>query len=299
MSIRPCQTPGVDDKRGLLLIVAAAALWGTTGTAQALGPVTSDPVAVGLVRLMIAGAALLMIAWFSRTLPRFRKESWPAIALAGIGMAGYQPAFFTAVRETGVAVGTVVAIGSAPILAGLLGWLVEGERPPLRWWLATAIGILGVILLVAGGDQVGVEPSGVLFSLLAALAFAIYITASQRVVGLFHPVGGTALVFVVAAVFSTPLLFVSDLAWLRTGGGALMALHLGLIATALAYVLFSLGLVATPTASAATASLTEPMTAALLGVLVLGETPGTSGWAGISLILGGVVVLTAGRRPAQ
>ena len=51
-----------------------------------------------------------------------------------VAVAGYQLAFFSAVARTGVAVGTMVAIGSAPVLAGLLAWLVRGEQPPGRWY---------------------------------------------------------------------------------------------------------------------------------------------------------------------
>lgn len=281
-----------------MLIITAAALWGTTGTAQALGPAASDPVAVGLVRLMIAAPALLGIAGVWRIFPDPREAGWPPILVAGLGMAAYQPVFFTAVDEAGVAVGTVVAIGSAPIMAGLLGWLVDGETPGRRWWAATTIGVTGVALIFLAGDTVRAELAGLGYALAAGFAFAVYIVASRRVVGLSHPVGGMALVFGVAAVMSLPLLAFVDLSWLVSGSGVLMALHLGLIATALAYVLFALGLRTTATGSAATASLSEPLTAALLGVLLLGETPGPPGWVGIALILAGLAVLASGRAVA-
>lgn len=288
----------MSDKRGLLLIIAAAALWGTTGTAQALGPADSDPVAVGLVRLMIAAPALLGVAGVWRAFPEGRNAGWPPILVAGLGMAAYQPVFFTAVEQAGVALGTVVAIGSAPILSGLLGWLVDRETPRRRWWVATAIGVTGVALIVLTGDAAGTDLSGLGFALAAGFAFAVYIVASRRVVGLSHPVGGMALVFSVAAVASLPLLAFVDLSWLLAGTGVLMGLHLGLIATAFAYVLFALGLRTTPTGSAATASLSEPLTAALLGVVLLGETPGIPGWVGVALILIGLAVLASGRAVA-
>lgn len=280
------------DRQALALIVAAAALWGTTGTAQALGPDSSEPLAVGFVRLAIAGPALLAIAAGSRSFSWPRRPSWAPTAIASAGMAAYQPLFFTAVESAGVALGTVLAIGSAPVLAGLLGWIIDSERPHLRWWGATALGIAGVGLIALAPAETA-NLLGLIAAGGAGLAFAVYILASRRVVGLSHPVGGMALVFALAALLSLPLLPWIRLGWLATPSGILMALHLGLVATALAYVLFAIGLRSTPAAPAATASLSEPLMATLLGVIVLGETPGATAWAGMGLILLGLVALAS------
>ena len=71
-----------------------------------------------------------------------------------------------------------------------------------------------------------------------------------------------------------------------------MVLHLGIFATALAYILFGKGLRQTPVATAVTLSLAEPLTAAALGILVLGER--SPGWRrqGIVLIFSGLIVLS-------
>lgn len=285
----------MSERRGLGLIISAAALWGTTGTAQALGPPTSDPLGVGLLRLVIAGPALLAVAAYAGFLPdRGILRRYPTL-VAAVGMAAYQPAFFTAVRLTGVAMGTVVAIGSAPVLAGLAGLIVDGRRPGRRWWIATALGIAGVALLLTTTRHTPANPAGLLAAVGAGGAFATYIVASRRVVDRSHPVGGMAAVLVVAAVLTLPVLAWVDVTWVATGAGLTMALFLGLVATALAYLLFSIGLRDTPTASAATASLAEPLTATLLGVAILGETPGPTGWLGIAMILAGLLFLATTR----
>lgn len=274
------------DRRGLALIIVAAALWGTTGTAQALGPADAEPIAVGVARLLLAAPALLVIAR-PRRVPR---EDLLLILIAGAGMAAYQPLFFSAVEAAGVAVGTVVAIGSAPLLAGALGWVVDGHRPSRPWWIATMLGIAGVGSTSLAGVS-DASPAGVALALGAGLSFAVYLIASRRVVVRSSPVSSMALIFTAAATLSLLVLPWVDLGWVATGSGLIMELHLGLIATALAYVLFSLGLRTTTAATAATASLFEPVTAGLLGVLVLGETPGVGGWIGIALILGSTALL--------
>ncbi len=128
---------------GSLLVLAAAVLWGTTGTALALAPAGTDPVSVGAVRIAVGGAALVAFAaWRGGILPLGR---WPltATAAAAAGVAAYQPFFFAGVSRTGVAVGTVVAIGSAPVMTGIVGFLFRGERPSPRgprYWRSPAAG---------------------------------------------------------------------------------------------------------------------------------------------------------------
>src|SRR5262245_17434657 len=96
-------------------VLLAAGLFGTTGTAQALGPDGSTPATVGAARLAVGGAALAALALATGQL----RGGWPirALLLAGAGVALYQLAFFAAVDRTGVAVGAVVAIGSGPVCA--------------------------------------------------------------------------------------------------------------------------------------------------------------------------------------
>jgi len=110
------------------LVLLAAVLWGTTGTAQAFAPESAHPMAVGAMRLAIGGGALLL---FVLMRGKLRKgKGWPVAptAVAAASMAAYQPLFFSAVATTGVAVGTVVAIGSAPVLAGLLEYIFGGKK---------------------------------------------------------------------------------------------------------------------------------------------------------------------------
>ncbi|MGH9186197.1 MAG: EamA family transporter, partial [Acidimicrobiales bacterium] len=96
-----------------LLVVSAAMLWGTTGTARALGPDGASPTAVGAARLLIGGAVLVGVAAVAGWLRDRPARTWPPAATIGAAaaMALYQPCFFGGVARTGVAVGTVVGIG--------------------------------------------------------------------------------------------------------------------------------------------------------------------------------------------
>ena len=82
-----------------------------------------------------------------------------------------------------------------------------------------------------------------------------------------------------------------DLDWLASPDGLAMAVWLGAVPTALAYILFAHGLRLLPASQVATLTLAEPVTAAALGAIVLGERPGAPAVAGIALVIAGLVVL--------
>ena len=281
--------------RGFWFVLAAAICWGTTGTAQAFAPEGATPLAIGAVRLLVGGSALLLFALGRRQL---RRQGWPPAATSTVigTIAGYQIFFFAGVARTGVAIGTVVAIGSAPILAGLLGLLLLGERPTTRWLLSTLLAVAGCALLIATGGELQVDPLGVILAIGAGAAYALYTIASKDLLRVQPPDAVTAVAFFGGALLLAPLLFFVDLRWLAEPRGLLVALQLGLVATALAYMLYIRGLMSLPTATAVTLALAEPLTAAALGIFVLGEQLTAPALAGMALIFGGLVVLTAGAR---
>jgi drug/metabolite transporter, DME family len=284
--------------RGSGLVLAAAALWGTTGTARALAPAGASPLSVGAVRIAVGGAALLAVAGLRGGLRR--GDRWPPgpVAAGAVAVAGYQLAFFSAVARTGVAVGTVVAIGSAPVLAGLLAWVAGGERPARRWYAATALAVAGGALLAVAGQRVRVAAGGVGLALAAGAAYAAYAVAAKRLLARHGQVETMAVLFGAGALLLAPVAAAHPLGWVATPRGALVALHLGLVATAAAYLLFAAGLRRVQVATAATASLAEPLTAAALGVAVLGERLTAAGLAGAAALLAGLALLAApARRP--
>ena len=94
-------------------------LWGTTGTAQAFAPPGATTLAIGAVRLAIGGVALLILAAIRGARFNFKSIPLGQTVLAAACIASYQLSFFGAVASTGVVIGTIVAIGSAPVLGGL------------------------------------------------------------------------------------------------------------------------------------------------------------------------------------
>lgn len=277
---------------GIWFITTAVILWGTTGTAQAFAPAGTSSLAVGAVRLLVGGGALLLLAGLRGSLRRGAR--WPrrATVWAVISMAVYQPFFFAGVARTGVAVGTVVAIGSAPMAAGLLGIVMYRQRPSRRWMAATALGVAGVALLSLTGERVQVDLIGIALALGAGIAYAVSALASKEMLVTQAPDAVTAVIFSLAALLLLPLLFVVDLSWLAQPRGVAVALHLGLGATALAYFLYMRGLRLVAAETAVTMALGEPLTATLLGIFLLGERLTLLGGTGMALILAGLILLS-------
>ncbi|MFC4112787.1 DMT family transporter [Nonomuraea zeae] len=281
-------------KNGPLAVVAASVLWGTAGTAGLL--VSADSVALAAARLVIGGAALALLAGAG-----VRRAVTPGLLLAAVAVAAYQLCFFAAVGRTGVAIGTVVAIGSGPVFTGLLSWALHGRRPTGRWALATTAAICGcAALIVGGGAQAGGRMvSGVLFALLGGLLYAFYAVSAARAIETGAPSNAVmGVLFGGSAVIMLPVLLVNGVGWLSEPRGLLAVLYLGLGTTALSYFLYGLGLRTTPVATAATLALAEPAVAALLGLLVLGERLAPVSIAGlVMLVLSLVVVAVPERTP--
>ena len=276
-------------------VLIAAILFGTTGTAQALGPDASTPLTVGASRILVGGSILAAMALASGG---FRGR-WPVghVLLAGAGVAVYQLAFFQAVADTGVAVGAIVAIGSGPVFAGILERVLDGVWPGRTWLIATALATAGVVVLsLASATDASLSATGIALALVSGLGYATYTIVAKRLLRLGHtPVAVMGASFGLGAVLLLPVLLLGDTAWLHTPDGLALALYLGIVPTALAYSLFARGLRSLDASEVTTLVLAEPLTATVLGVVVLDERVGAGGLLGAVLILAGLAVLALPR----
>ncbi len=302
------QRPGAEDdgptdsgpQRARLLVVGAAVLWGTTGTAQALGPDGASSIAVGAARNVVGAVTLLGVAALrGRLVGGARHLERRPLLLAAAATATYQLCFFGGVRLAGVAVGTVVGVGSGPIWGGLLGWLGRGERPGRRWALATALALAGAALLATsqGNEGDGVDPLGILLALGAGLTYAAFALWSKDLTDRHDPDLVMTWVFAVSAILLLPIGLAAGIGPLVSGDGAVMVLWLGVGSLAVAYLLFGRGIAGVTVATATTLSLAEPLTATILGVTILDEHLTGPAVAGMALVFAGLAALAVTRRP--
>ena len=122
------------------MALAAAVLWGTTGTAQTFVASQSSLYWIGALRLLIASGFFAVVVLFGRSSQAlgftWLRTAWSWVLLAGIAMASYNLCFFAGVKATGVATGTAVAIGSGSIWIGLLQGMLTKGRPLVIVWFA-------------------------------------------------------------------------------------------------------------------------------------------------------------------
>jgi DME family drug/metabolite transporter len=289
---------------GSLLIVAAAVTWGTTGATMKLVAAAGapmSPLAVGFLRVAIAAPCLCLAAALAGGgRVALGRPDWWRGAGAGLAMGAFQVGYFLGVAKTSVAVGSLIAICSAPLLVTGLAALFLGERIDGRTWGALLTGLAGAGLLTIGPHGLGGLRSGfvagVALALGAGLSYAVYAVVVKDLAGRVPPLTVAALTFSVAAVALAPVglaerLSAPPVAWA-------LLVYLGVVPTALAYVLYVRALRTTPVTVAAVLTLVEPLTAALLGVLGFGERLGAPGAAGAVLLLVAVAGLTTRRLPA-
>ncbi|NBT27122.1 MAG: GNAT family N-acetyltransferase, partial [Actinobacteria bacterium] len=191
-----------------------------------------------------------------------------------------------AVRSTGVAIGTVVALGSAPLITGALSFVMNRSRPSLRWLGATALAIVGISMIVSSDASSDVSTTGILFALCAGLGYAIFALASKKLVETGMPSNAIMTrVFALAALFLSPALFFVDVSWVASSSGVALALWLGVVTVALAYWAYAHGLKQLKPREATMLTLFEPAVATVLGAVVLDERPSTIAWAdGIRIV---------------
>lgn len=313
--------------RHVVFALIAAILFGTTGTAQALGPDAASSLSVGSARIVIGGAILALIAvllsrrsatalrdprpgtptggMLTLHIPNLpgpdlqeplavtsQKRSWPVVAIGAAAIVAYQPTFFLGTSINGVAVGTVVAIGSGPIITGALEWLLFRRFPGFAWLGATVVAIVGIVLLSGAGEAGSADASGLLLSLAAGACYAVYaLSAKQLIVDGWTPTGSVALIFGWSALGALPFLLTTDLSWLTTLEGWIMALWLGVVTIAVACLFLANGLKTLSASTVATLGLGEPFTATLLGVIVLHEVLSGQAMIGLALVVFGLVLI--------
>jgi DME family drug/metabolite transporter len=288
---------------GVLALVLASLLWGTTGTTATFLPDDVSPLAVGASTMGIGGA-LLFLATARRAIGVLRDRTgrrW--VALGALGVLVYPLAFYAGMDLAGVAVGNVVALGSGPVFAAVLEWLWERRPLSARWAVSTGLAVLGIAMLGVGKQvDAGAGPqdtlAGVGLGLLAGLAYALYTYASSRAIdgGRLPSQGVMGAMFGLGAVLLLPVLLVTGAPLLQSWNTVGIAAYLAIGPMFIAYLLFGIGLRSIRSSAATTITLLEPVVATVLAVVVVGERLAPVGWVGLALVLAGLTVLVTARR---
>lgn len=289
---------GRDRLLGVLAVLGAAMLWGTTGTAATFAP-DVGPLAIGAAALGIGGILQAVVA--VPALRRARRHLTSHSGLVWIGAVAvfiYPLAFYAAMDLAGVAIGTVISLASAPLASGVLDRFIEHRRLGGHWGAAALLGIIGsVVLVLATHDSavhsIGSTMAGLGLGLVAGAAYATYSWAVQRLM-----TGGTDRAAAMGSVFGLggtlllPVLLLTGGPLLATVEAAAVGTYMALIPMFVGYLAFGYGLSKIPASTATTVTLIEPAVATVLAVWLVGERLSPLGWFGLSLF-GAVLTLIA------
>ncbi|MFI9824364.1 DMT family transporter [Streptomyces sp. NPDC052013] len=280
--------------RGACQVTSGALLWGTIGLAHSFVH-EAGILAVSSLRAAIAACVLLIYMACMRTtsgLKRLAESRNLLICLVGaIAVTAFQIFLFAAIRSAGVAMATLLAIGSAPVFTGVVG-LLQKQRLELGWLLATILGITGLGLICIPSKSASVIPLlGVTYALAAGTAYTAYtIAAKSLTTAGIQPQAVTTAYFTGAALLLSPTVAVTGgIRGLSSPSAILAVAWLGIIATSVAYVLYLRGLSEVTAPSAALLGLAEPLMAAVIGYLLLKEEASARSVTGMALIIAGIV----------
>ncbi|MGJ8513726.1 DMT family transporter [Carnimonas bestiolae] len=288
-----------------LAVTAAAVLWGTTGVVASAAPAVS-PLTIGAVAMGVGGILQACLALGGiRQRCQLLLVHWRWWLVGAIAVAIYPLAFYSAMREAGVTIGNVVSIGAAPVCSALLERVLDGRRVSLRWKIGIVTGISGILVLgiSRGGEATQGLPAGtqalwgMALGIVAAFTYALYSYSAQRLmrqgIGSRDAMGA---IFGGGGILLLPLVIFTGASLLASWSSIAVGGYLALVPMFIGYLCFGYGLSRVAASTATTITLIEPVVAALLAAVVLGERLTPSGWLGIAMIFLCLLIVTVPMR---
>ncbi|NMH60567.1 DMT family transporter [Alteromonas ponticola] len=278
--------------KGALAIVAASILWGTTGTAATFAA-DVNPLAIGAFAMGIAGILMSFSAFASLRDDAINMLERPYLVVFGsVCVALYPLAFYSSMWWSGIAIGTVISLASAPFFAALLERLICKKSISPQWWVCFFVGATGMTLLSLGkipdthDTNIGSRGAwGVLLGLVAGLTYAGYSWAARELIN--HGVqakSSLAGIFGGAAILLLPSLFFTGDNLFASKVSTYVLIYMAVIPMFLGYLLFGYGLKSMHASDATLLTLIEPVVATLLAIYLLGEAFNVVGWIGMVMI---------------
>jgi len=287
---------------GLLFIIMTAVLWGTASVVgRGVNEMTpTSGLSIAFFRLALAVPVLLIAGGvvIGRDFWRIEGRSVWLLLLFGTAMAAYQASYFGSVLQLGVTIAVLVALCSATVLVALFSALLLGERLTWRVLAGLVLALVGLVLLVGSpgssearldGDQINLL--GVLLALGAGLSYAIVTLCTRTLAERYHPLQSISAAMLLGTLLLLPLVLFNGLPLSYELPAWLLLIYLGVIPTALAYLLFVSGMRTTTATVASITTLIEPLTGAVLAWFIFQERLGIWGLIGAALQLTAMALL--------
>jgi DME family drug/metabolite transporter len=279
----------------ILYLALSGLLWGTGGLIGTIFGQASGLSAISVAAYRLLAGGGLIVAFLTLSGKRWPagRAAWTRITVNGLLSAIFQGCYFAAISLTSVSLATLVTIGAAPVIVAIAEQ-ARGRRALGRADAVTIAMALAGLGLLGGLPGGGFSETAVLAStgmaLLSAAGFAaVTLIGTSPVPGL-DELALNGFGFGLGGMALLPLAAVAGGLGFRPGlasAGLLAALGIG--PTAMAYTLYFRALRKASATTAALVTLIEPLTAAVLAALVLGNRLSAAGIAGAVMLLSAVV----------
>ncbi len=327
MSESPLPVEPASDRRprlGYAMAAAAATLWGVNGTVSKV-ILASGISSLRLSQVRTTGALVGLVAVLVATEPRrlrAGRRELPFLAAFGIGgLAFVQWFYFLAIHRLAIGIALLIQY-LAPLLVALWARFVLHEHVRRRVWVALALALAGLALIVDVRRGGRISTGGVAFALAAALTYAVYLLLAEHAVGrgarrrpARAPAGGREEVSLLAFGFAFAALFFSALApwWSfpagRAGADVSLLGRLGhhhapvwslmawmIVAGTIApFLLLASALRHLPATRVGIVAMLEPVVASVVAWAWLSESLGATELAGAAVVLAAIVLAQTAR----
>ena len=287
----------------LAAALLAVTLWGATPIATKLAVAGLDPLAVGLLRTLLAGILVAPLVLAGRLAPPRSAAGRGYLAISALGGFVLFPVLFSlGLGLTSAAHGAVI-LAILPVLTGLIAAAVERRRPRPRWWLGALLAFGGTLFLIAARfGPSGAEASliGDLLVLASALAAAAGYVAGARVAREAGTWSATFWGLLLGGLVLLPLLPLVITPGDLTAAPAsiwLSLLYLSAVSSILAYAAWYWALGQGDIARTGLIQFLQPVVGLVLAAVMLGELLSWPLLLATALILGGVLLAQGGARP--
>ncbi len=296
---------------GYLMVLSAATLFAVNGTVSKV-ILASGLSSIRLSEVRATGAVLGLGLVLALVSPRSLKVSLrelPFLAFFGVCGVGFvQWFYFLAIHRLEIGIALLIQY-LAPLLVALWARFVMHEHVRRRIWVALILALGGLSLVVDIWRGVSLNGAGVAFSLVAAVAFALYILLAEREVGKRDPVSLSCYGFLFAAIFwalvqpwwtfpahivGERVSLLGNLADSRLPVWLLMA-WLIVLGTMVPFGLIVGALRHLPATRVGIVAMLEPVVASLVAYAWLGETLGALQLLGGAFVLGGILLAQTAR----
>lgn len=280
---------------GSLYLILASSIWGGMYVVVKVLVSVIPPLELVWLRYLVAIVTLLIIGFITKQ--KWRLEKRYFLIIIAIGIIGYAISIVT--QETGTMLSTAqmgaIITSSTPAFMVVFAWLILKERLTLKKGISVCLATIGVITIVGIGDLNMSGTLGGISLLIAALTWALMSVLVKRLPNDYSQIVVTTYSTLVALIVLTPFVLprlhiinISQLTHPTIWGGLL---YLGIVSTAIAFLLWNRGLQMLNASSGGIFFFFQPVVGTLLGWLLLGESIGVTFWIGSILILSGVLLV--------